>query len=85
MSNPVSERGNFTNFTATTSITQAKGIIGLLTATTASGTVTITDTAGNAITGTLTPSAGSYIPIPANCTGLTLTVANTINCTVFWE
>jgi len=84
MSNPVAEQGNFTNFTATTSIATAKGILGILTASTTGGTVVVTDTAGTAITGTLTPAAGSYIPIPAKCTGLTLTVANTINCTVFW-
>jgi len=84
MSLPTADLGNATVLTATGSIAQAKGIKGILCSTTTSGTVVVTNTAGTAITGTITPSAGSYTPINANCEGLTITIANTINITVIW-
>jgi hypothetical protein len=82
--------GNYANFTATGNVAAGPvNIIGILCATTSSGTVTLYDSATTGtsvpITGTITPAAGSYTPIPASTgSGLYIVVGGTINATVFF-
>lgn len=83
---PVFEGGNRSNMTGTTSITQANGILGIFVASASSApTIAVTDTAGGVIAGVFTPLPGVFYPLPCSCEGLTVTIANTVNCTVFWK
>jgi hypothetical protein len=86
MPNPVTETGCYENITSTTTIyTGAAQLLGILCATTTSGTVIVTDGSA-AVTGTITLTAGQWYPIPASCvTSIVVTIANTANVTVFYN
>lgn len=80
--------GSYKNVTATGNIQAQDGaLIGFLTATTSSGTLIFYDSATTTttvpITGTITPAAGSYTPLPV-CfnNGLYVVVGGTINITL---
>lgn len=89
MPNPVIETGTCLNITSTTTVrTGAAELIGILCASTSSGTVVVYDntSAANPITGTITLTAGQWYPIPATCrTGVHVVIANTANITVFYN
>ena len=83
--------GQYKNFTASGNVSKYPcAVLGVICATTSSGTVTLYDDAatgtGTAITGTITPAAGSYTPINAETTkGLNIVVGGTINATVIYS
>jgi hypothetical protein len=73
------------NITATAIPAQGGTLIGIYVSSTSSGTFVVSDAKG-AITGTVTPAAGTFHRIPCKFYGgLTVTIANTLNCTVFWK
>jgi hypothetical protein len=73
------------NFTATCTPAQGGTLLGIYVASTTGGTIVVSDAKG-AITGTITPAAGTFHRLPCKFVGvLTITVANTINATVFWK
>ena len=76
----------YSNMTATTSIANARKLLGIMVAS-ASSTPTIKVGEGSTtIVNTFTPLAGTFYPMP--CTfgknGLTVTISGTVDCTVFW-
>ena len=83
--------GAYKNITASGNVSPIPTtVIGVLCATTSSGTVTLYDDAatgtGTPITGTITPAAGSFTPINAVTTkGLNVVVGGTINATVIYS
>lgn len=89
MSNFVIEAGTPFVVTGTGVVGAATGgcsLIGFFCNSTTSGTVVLRDggSSGTAISGTITPSAGTFYRFPAVCaTNLHVTVANTINVTFF--
>lgn len=87
---PVSESCTATNISSSQAISSGKGkLLGIFVASTSSGTIKVWDNtaaSGTVIVNTFTPSAAAFYPIPAKySTGLYVTLANTIDCTVFWE
>jgi hypothetical protein len=85
MPTPVTEAVNYTNITTTTTIdTGAGNLVGIFCASVSGGTIKVTDGA-NTIANTYTPTAGAFVWLPA-CygTNLIVTIAATVNCTVFW-
>jgi len=88
MSQDVVESGNFTNTTQAASpktISGARRLIGVLCNSTSSGTFAIADADGNVVTGTITPTAGAFVRVPATLAAdPVITMTNTINITVFW-
>lgn len=86
MSLPVTESVNYTHLTATTTIfTGACSLVGIFCASVSGGTIKVQDGSG-VIANTYTPTAGTFIPLPANCaTSLIVTIASTVDCTVFWN
>ncbi len=91
---------NFTVEAGTPFVVTASGVVGATTGggtligffcnSTSSGTVVIRDggsagSGGTAVSGTITPSAGTFYRFPAVlATNLNITVANTINVTFFF-
>jgi hypothetical protein len=73
----VSEACTHKNISASTLIRTGRGrLLGIFVASTTSGTV---------IVNTFTPQAATFYPIPAELiTGCYVTLANTIDCTVFF-
>jgi hypothetical protein len=61
------------------------GILGFLCNSTSSGTIALsagTASGGASITGTITPTAGTWYPLPIeSATGIYATIANTLNVT----
>ena len=96
MSQLVYEAGSYTRFTTAGSFVVAKlpaAVIGVLFAA-ASGTPTISivdsddlvPTNDPVVLGTLTPLAGTFIPVPAICQkGILVILGGTVDCTVFWQ
>lgn len=88
MSAFVVEAGNTTVVTGTGNVTTSDtALIGFFCNSTSSGTLVLRKggSGGTAISGTITPSAGTFYRFPANCQGgLHVTVANTINVTFFY-
>ncbi len=84
------EVGNHKNITSTTLIKASQGVmLGFFCNSTSSGTVAFYDTAAadtaNAITGTITPSAGTFYRIPvAFANGLRAVIANTLDITAVY-
>jgi hypothetical protein len=74
------------NITATNASLKGGGVLGgIFVASTTSGTIKVEDTSGT-IVNTFTPAAATYYPIPTEWTGtLTITIANTLDCTVFYS
>ena len=81
--------GNYGVHTATGTVKSTPGILlGFLCNSTSSGTIVIRDGGGSgtAITGTITPSAGSWYNLPvAFNTDLHITIANTLNVTMVYR
>jgi hypothetical protein len=86
MSLPVSESVNYNHLTATTTVWTGSGnLVGIFCASVSGGTIKVTDGAA-IIANTYTPTAGTFIPLPANFgTSLIVTIASTVDCTVFWN
>lgn len=66
--------------------TGSSRLVGFFCNSTTSGTLVLRDggASGTAVSGTITPAAGTYYPFPASLgTNLHVTVANTINVTFF--
>lgn len=86
----VLQTGNYKNLAATANVKSSAGnLLGMLCATTSSGTVILYDSAttttSKPITGTITLAAGTYYPIPAGFSdGLYAVIANTANITLFY-
>ena len=81
--------GTATNVTATGAVCAvAARLIGFYVNSTSTGTIVIkngTASTGAAVSGTITPAIG-YHHFPASCElGLYVTIANTLNVTLFWE
>ena len=77
-----------TNITATTQIYKKPAhIVGFYVNSTTGGTIVFTDTdtgASITLSGTITPAIGWHA-FPADCSyGIAVTIANTLNVTVFW-
>ena len=89
MPNPVTETGQFKYLISTATVyTGTAQLLGLLCATTTSGTAIVYDatSATNQITGTITLTAGQWYPIPATCvTGIRVVLANAAGVTVFFN
>lgn len=83
---PVSLAQNYKNITGTTTVwTGAGGLYGIFVSTTTSGTIKVQD-GSTTIVNTFTPTAPGFYLIPARFgTSLVVTIANTIDCTVFWN
>jgi hypothetical protein len=85
----VSEACTHKNISASTLIRTGRGrLLGIFVASTTSGTIKVwdnTSAAGTVIVNTFTPQAATFYPIPAELiTGCYVTLANTIDCTVFF-
>jgi hypothetical protein len=85
------ETGTPVNLTATGVISEcAGGLLGFFVNSTSSGTVVLSTggtgtTGGTAITGTITPSAGTFYRFPAQINSrLYATIANTLDVTFFF-
>lgn len=87
---PVSEACKATNGSSSQLIASGKGkLLGIFVASTTSGTIKLWDNTSAATTiivNTFTPNAAQFYPIPAAFdTGLFITIANTIDYTIFWS
>jgi len=84
------DAGSYKHITATGNIKPIGGrLIGVLCASTSSGTITLYDSATTTtttpMTGTITPAAGSFIPIPAIfANGLYAVVSGTLDATLIY-
>lgn len=80
------DKGTPVNLTATNDVTTADcALIGFYVNSTTSGTIVLTKggSGGTAISGTITPAIGWH-KFPASCPGgLHVTIANTLNVTLF--
>lgn len=81
--------GTASNITATTTIYKGScRILGFYVNSTTGGTIVFADSNGSTSTtlsGTITPAIG-YHAFPASCAnGIVVTIANTLNVTVFWD
>jgi hypothetical protein len=82
--------GTASNITTTTTLYSSGScrIIGFYVNSTSSGTIVFADSNGSTSTtlsGTITPAVG-YHAFPASCSkGIVVTIANTLNVTVFWD
>ena len=74
------------NFTATTTIgTRGGQLLGILVASSSSGTVKLADPKGN-ICNTMSVSAAAWYPMPCEWSGeLTITVTGTLDATAFYN
>jgi hypothetical protein len=90
MSAPTYLAGGYKNITATTQVsTQGSTILGVLVATTTAGTLQFYDSATGTtttpMTGVLTLSAGTFLPLYMSAgTGIYVVVGGTINATVVY-
>ncbi len=84
---PVSESGNYTNLTSTTTVTTSPGALLGIWVSSASGSPTIKVQDGSAtMANTFTPVAATWYPLPFRFgTSLVITIANTVDCTVSWS
>ena len=89
---PVYEGGNYTNISSTTTIrtsgaSDSLQLIGIFVASASSApTIKVEDGAGTTVINTFTPLAGVFYPMPCNLqTSCIVTIANTVDCTVFWN
>lgn len=84
------QTGNYKVLTSSANVKASDGaLLGFFCNSTTSGTVKFYDSATTTtttpITGTITPSAGTWYPIPVNFnSGLYLVLANAINITTVW-
>ena len=82
---------NYKNLTATAWVKEGAGkLCGIFVASTTSGTIKVwdqTSAAAPVLVNTFTPAAATYYPFPdvAFTRGLFITIANTIDCTVYYE
>ena len=87
MSINVMQSGNAVRISATADVSTADcQLIGFYTNSSTSGTVVLRagGSGGTAISGTITPTPGTFLQFPANCPGgLHATIANTLNVTFF--
>lgn len=85
------QTGNYTNKTSSANINAKDGcMLGFFVNSTSSGTVTFYDSATTTttipITGTITPAAGAWYPLPVNyVNGLYCAIGSTINITIVWQ
>lgn len=87
MPTPVTESQNFTNLTATTTVTtKAGGLLGIFVASVSgSPTIKVQDGSGTLVN-TFTPLAATFYPMPGRFnTSLVVTIGATLDCTVFWS
>lgn len=87
MPTPVTESQNFTNLTATTTVTtKAGGLLGIFVASVSgSPTIKVQDGAGTLVN-TFTPVAATFYPMPGRFNNsLVVTIGATLDCTVFWS
>lgn len=90
MSQAVNEGQAYKRITATdatikTGQGQTGHLFGILCSSTTAGTFAVTDSNGT-ITGTVTPAAGQFVPIPCEFQGtLTVTVGGTLDATIFYN
>ena len=90
MAQPNMLSGGYKNITASGNVSPVPCVVvGILCATTTSGTVTLYDDASTGtstpITGTITPAAGSFTPLYiATTKGLNVVVGATINATIVY-
>lgn len=82
--------GAYTNLSASGLVKTGAGqLLGIFVASTSSGTIKVWDNTSAATTilvNTFTPTAPGFYSIPANfTTGLYITLANTIDCTIFYN
>jgi hypothetical protein len=92
MSTPVTEVGDYRRITTATDTVVRNSrcqLLGIIVASSTSGTVKVWDsiTAANTVAlNTMPVVGGTYYPIPVNCyTGLTVTTTGTIDCTVIYN
>lgn len=79
------KRLNFTATTADAGSAQGGQLLGVLVASSSSGTLKVEDGIGT-ICDTMSVSAGVFYPMPCRYTGLmTLTVGGTLNATLFYK
>ena len=82
------QAGGYKNITATGNLSPVPAnLLGVLCATTTAGTLifydSATTTTGTPITGTITPAAGSWTPLPfSTANGIYVVVGGTINATI---
>ena len=84
--NFVTESQNYTNITATTTVsTEPCAMLGIFVATASSSpSIAVTDGA-RTVVGSFVPSSSTFYAMPARTsTDLVVTLSGTINCTVFW-
>lgn len=86
MPQPVTESQNFTNLTATGTVTtNSGGLLGIFCASTSSGTIKVQD-GSTTMVNTFSPTAATFYPIPGRFkTSLVITIGGTCDCTVFWS
>ena len=87
---PVYEGANYSNITSTTTVRTAEAgapvkLIGIFVASaSAAPTIKVSDGA-TTVVNTFTPLGGVFYPMPCNLqTSCIVTIANTVDCTVFW-
>lgn len=86
---PVTESCQYNNISVSTLIRTGPGqLLGIFVASTSAGTIKVWDQSSAAapiLINTFTPVAATFYPIPA-CfvNGLFITIAGTVDCTVFW-
>lgn len=87
MANLVTETAAYKNLTSTTTVKTGQGqLLGVFVASSSSGTLKFwdnTSAATTVIVNTFSAQAGAWYPLPFSfSTGLTVTVAGTLDCTV---
>ena len=77
----------FKNFTATTTIKgDSRNLLGILVASSAAGTIKITDGSGATVVNTMSVAAATYYKIPCRIQGdMTITVGGTLDATAFYS
>ena len=85
----VVEGGNYRNITSTTQVTTRGGtLLGFYVNSTTGGTIVFRDgtSGGTAMSGTITPAIGFHrFPATFGVDGLHVTIANTIDVTIFYQ
>lgn len=82
--------GGYKHLTSSANVSKTPcNLLGFFCASTSTGTIQFYDDPGTgtstAITGVITPAAGSWTPVPASTSaGLYAVIANTLDCTVIF-